>query len=179
MNDIFFQKLNIPTLKHGPHGGFIKKAFGACFYLIEVWLDLQSIPCTVVDIVRGVETGEQDAVRFEAAFEFGGDLHGDRPCEVVEAEAGEDCVNALVSKWERLAVVQLKDVSVGNGRFGGRQVLGRKIRGNDVASRVRKFERVPAPTASKFQDKFVCRFLFKGWNPFIEPGVFIHAKSSA
>ncbi len=107
-------------------------------------------------VMGGIETGEQDAVRFETAPELGGDLQGNGPCEVVQAEAGEDDVDAVVGKWEQLAVVQLNAVSVGRGSFNGRQVPRGKIRGDDVASRVQEFGCVPAVSASQFEDKSAC-----------------------
>jgi len=156
VNNIFLQELNIPALEHIPHGFFIEETFGACFHLVKIRLDLQAGACSVVDIVCGVETGKEDAIRFEAAFEFGSNLHGDGPGEVMEGQAGEDGVNAVVSKWERLAVVQLKDVSVGNGLLSSEQVFDRKIRGDEVASCVQQFVRVPTPSASQFEDESIC-----------------------
>ena len=116
MNNIFFQGLNVPALEHIPHGGLVEEAFGACAYLMKIGLDLGfSGRCAVMKVIRGVETGEQDAVRFEDAAEFGGDLQGDCPCEVVQAEAGKDHRYAVVNKREGLAIVQLNGVSVGRG----------------------------------------------------------------
>lgn len=126
----------------------------------------------------GVEAGEQDAVRFEAAFEFGGDLQGDSPWEVVQAEAGEDDVNAVRGKWKRLAVVQLDFVSVGSGQLGERQVHRREIRGDDVAPRVQEFGCVPAAAASQFENTLTRagRSLPDQVQPFIQPGIVFHVE---
>lgn len=119
-----------------------------------------------MNIIRRVEAGEQNAVRFEAAFEFRGDLHRDGPCEVMQAQAGDDDVNAMINKGKRLAVVELNDVSVSSGLFGGKQVFGRKIGGDDSASRVQQLNGIPAASASKFENESIHGFLVKQWNPF-------------
>ena len=75
VDDIFFEELNLPALEECPHGSFIKEAFGTRAYLMKIGLNLGfSGRRTIMKIIGGVETGEQDAVRFEAALEFGGDL---------------------------------------------------------------------------------------------------------
>jgi len=161
-------------MEESPHAGFIKEAFGAGLDLIEVRFNLQARTCAVVDIIGGVEAGEEDTVRFETAFEFRGDLQGDRPCEVVQGKAGNDHWDAVMHKGKRLAVIQLNDIRFGNSLVGDRQALGRKVRGDDIASRVQQFDCVPATATSEFENESINRFLLNQRNPFIEPGVFVH-----
>lgn len=119
-----------------PHADFVEKAFVDRSHMVIIRLNYIYGGGAMVDIIGGVEAGEEDTVRFEAASEFGGDLQGDCPCEIMEGETGEDHINAVRSKWERLAVIQLNDVSVGSGQFAGSQVSRREIRGNDFAARI-------------------------------------------
>jgi hypothetical protein len=66
---------------------------------------------------------------------------------------------------------------MGNGQFGGRQIDRRKIRGDDFTSRIHEFDRVPPVSATEFEDKSMCGFLFEQRKPFIEPEVFFHEAS--
>lgn len=83
VNDVFFEKLNVPAAEHGPHTGFVEEAFGTGSDVMEVLFDLQFRRRAVVMVMGGVEAGEQD------------DVH------------------AVGIKRERLAVVQLDVVGAG------------------------------------------------------------------
>lgn len=81
--------MNLTVLKHFPHRGSIEEAFGAWFYLMKNGLDLSG-RCAVMEIIPGVVKCEQDTFRFENTVEFGIELQGGSPWELLQAEAGKD-----------------------------------------------------------------------------------------